>query len=137
MYLFLDVLMKDCILLGDIQGVSGSICMSMEHRYSSRPSNKLVMSTWEGVGLCPKALDVKAFQSVVIAADCRDLSSWSWCCVIEGLGIWGEVAIECHLHRSYGWCPILIGQYGIGGRGGGYCVLCSGTRGIVCCLVLW
>ena len=23
--------------------------------------------------------------------------------------------IECHLHISYGWYPILIGQYGIGG----------------------
>ena len=45
--------------------------------------------------------------------------------------------IEYHLHKSYGQYPILIVQYGIGGRGVWCYVQCLGTMGTVSCLVLW
>jgi len=45
----------------------------------------LAVSLKDGVGLCPKALVVKAFQSVEMAADCRERRSR--CCggVREGV----------------------------------------------------
>ena len=47
-----------------------------------------------GVGLWPKALDVKAFQSVVSTADCMDRISRSWHSEREESGICGGVR-EC------------------------------------------
>ena len=72
MYLFLAVLRSDWILVGETQGVRGSMCMSVDRSWRRRPSRVFMISVWEGVGLCPNALEVKAFQRVVMAADCRD-----------------------------------------------------------------
>ena len=59
------ILTRDCILLG---GVPGSICKSMLRSESKRPKSCEVMSLKEGTGFLPKALVVKAFQSVDIVA---------------------------------------------------------------------
>jgi len=72
MYLFFAILRSDWILLGETQGVRGSMRISVDRRNRRRPSSVFIISVWEGVGLCPNALDVKAFQRVVMAADCRD-----------------------------------------------------------------
>ena len=69
MYLFFAMLRSDWILLGEIQGVRGSMCMSVDRSWRRRPSSVFMISVWEGVGLCPNALEVKAFQRVVMAAD--------------------------------------------------------------------
>ena len=44
------------------------------------------MCEMDSVGLCPKALDVKAFHIVSMAADWREQRKRS---VREGLGVWG------------------------------------------------
>ena len=72
MYLFLAVLRSDWILVGETQGVRGSMRISVDRRNRRHPSSVFIISVWEEVGLCPNALDVKAFQRVVMAADCRD-----------------------------------------------------------------
>ena len=74
-----------------------------------------------GVGSWPKALDVKAFQSVVSAADCMDRISRSWYSEREESGICGGGNV-CLQYRSYGQYPILTAQCGIGGISGGCCV---------------
>ena len=67
--LFLAMFMICCILLGETHGVAGSICRSRARRDRSHPIRRWVMSVSEGVGFLPKALDVKAFQSMAMAAD--------------------------------------------------------------------
>ena len=47
------------------------------------------MSVCVGVGLWPKALVVKAFQSVRMAADCSERSNRSCDCVVSGCGMKG------------------------------------------------
>lgn len=61
----------------------------MVRRDRSRPRSWFVMSVCDGVFLCPNALVVKAFQRVMMAADCRERSNRSWCCEIAGLGMYG------------------------------------------------
>jgi len=67
--LFLAMFMYCCILLGETHGIVGSICRSRARRDRSRPIRRLVTSVSGGVGFLPKALRVKAFQSVEMAAD--------------------------------------------------------------------
>ena len=89
MYLFLDMVMSESILLGLTQGVSGSICMSMERRKMIRPRSRFRVSSWLGVGFCPNALVVKAFQRVSMAADWRERSRRDCCGVSVGFGMFG------------------------------------------------
>ena len=69
--------------------MSGSSCISIDRRKRRRPNSWLVMSVYEGVGLRPNALVVKAFQRVRMAADCRERSNRSCCCGREGVWMWG------------------------------------------------
>src|SRR6185295_4439627 len=84
MYLFLDVVMSASILLGLTQGVSGSIRMSMDRRKMVRPKSRFRVSSWVGVGFCPNALVVKAFQRVLMAADWRERRRRDCCGVRVG-----------------------------------------------------
>ena len=70
--------MREWILFGEAHGVVGSICRSRERKERRLPRSCLVMSEVVGVGFLPKAREVKAFQSVFMAADCRERSSL--CC---------------------------------------------------------
>ena len=48
-----------------------------------------MMSLWVRVGSCPNALEVKAFQRVSKAADCKERMRRSCCCVSMGSGMCG------------------------------------------------
>jgi len=95
--------------------VSGSICISIDRRKRRRPSTSswLVMSVCEGVGLCPNALVVKAFQRVRMAADCREWSNQSCCCGREGIWMWGGsndcvLCIYCMYGVPYCLCNMAL-----------------------------
>ena len=87
MYLDLERAITERILLGFVQGVLGSICRSRVRRKRRRPRSWSSMCEIVCVGLCPKALDVKAFHSVSMAADWRERRRRSCCGVREGSGV--------------------------------------------------